>query len=216
MVSTLSTSQKFVTDTWISATWEEYLELIAQPPYADGRCYYDAGEMNIEMASLGPSHARDNAVLSKVVSLFATLKMIRVGEYLNCTFRKPDIRDSQPDIAFYLGANVNFPPRTNEPVDVTRYGPPQLVVEIASTSLNDDLGFKRLLYERLGVSEYWVVNVATGQVIAFSVSDRRSGEIQESIVLPALSMKTVEMALTRSRTEDDGAINRWLIDLFSR
>ena len=216
MVSALSTVQNFVTDTWIAASWDEYIALIAQPTYTDGRCYYDSGEMKIEMAALGPSHARDNAVLSKVVSLFATFKMIRIGEYLNGTFRKSGIRDSQPDIAFYLGTDVEFPPRTNEPVDVNLYGPPQLVVEIASTSLNDDLGKKRLLYEKLGVKEYWVVNVATGRVTAFSVGDRHSGEVKDSLVLPGLSTKTVEMALTRSRTDDDGAINRWLIERFSR
>ena len=127
---------------------------------------------------------------------------------------EPGIRDSQPDIVFYLGADVEFPPRTNEPVDVTLYGPPQLVVEIASTSWNDDLGTKRLLYERLGVSEYWVVNVATTQVIAFSVSDRRRGDVQDSLVLIGLPIDTVETALARGRT-DDGAINRWLIEMFS-
>ncbi|MEM9217241.1 MAG: Uma2 family endonuclease [Cyanobacteria bacterium P01_F01_bin.150] len=215
MVSALTNSPSFVTDTWVSATWDEYIVLIDHLLYVDGRCYYDSGEMKIEMASLGSSHARDNAILSKVVSLFATLKVIRIAEYLNCTFRKPGIRDSQPDIAFYLGPNAAFPQRTNEPVDTVVYGAPQLVIEIASTSLSDDLGTKRLLYERLGVNEYWVVNVATGRVIAFAISNGHSGEIGDSVVLPGLSMETVEEALTRSQNDDDGAINRWLIETFS-
>lgn len=80
--------------------------------------------MKAEMAALGPSHARDNTILSKVVSLFATFKMIRIGEYLHGTFRKSGIRDFQPDIAFYLGADMEFPPQTNEPVDVNLYAPP--------------------------------------------------------------------------------------------
>jgi Uma2 family endonuclease len=36
-----------------------------------------------------------------------------------------------------------------------------LVIEIAVYSVNDDLGFKRLLYERLGVKEYWINNPQT-------------------------------------------------------
>lgn len=216
MVSAIPTPKQLPTDVWVQATWAEYVGLADSPVYTKGRCYYESGEMRIEMAALGPSHARDNAILSKVVSLFATLKMIRIGEYVNCTFRKTGIRDSQPDLAFYLGEDVQFPPRNNEPVDVTIYGPPQLVVEIASSSLSDDLGTKRLLYERLGVGEYWIVNVASGKVIAFSIQDGRSGEIQASSVLPGLMTKVVETALKRGMTEDDGAINRWLIETFSQ
>ena len=94
------------------------------------------------------------------------------------------------------------------------YGIPQLVIEVAASSLSEDLGSKRLLYERLDVDEYWVVNVATSDVIAFSVADGRSGEIRESTVLPGLKIKAVEEALRRSQSEDDGAINRWLIKQF--
>jgi len=167
------------------------------------------------MAPLGPSHARDNAILSKVVSLFATIKLIRVAEYLNCSFCKTGLRDSQPDVAFYLG-DFRLPPRTNEPVDVSIYGAPQLTIEISSSTLSEDLGPKRLLFERLGVQEYWVVNVAASQVIAFSIQNARSGEIDESVVLPGLKIATVEEALRKSLSEDDGAINRWLIQTFSQ
>ena len=180
------------------------------------RCYYDSGEMRIEMAPLGFSHARDNAILSKVISLFATFKMIRVAECVNCTFRQSGIRDSQPDLAFYLGEDIRFPPCNNEPVGVDIYGAPQLVIEIASNSLSEGLGNKHLLFERLGVNEYWVINVATSKVIAFSVTDGGSTEIRGSKVLPGLAIETVEEALQRGQSDDDGAINRWLIEQFSQ
>lgn len=216
MVSTTPAPQNLITDRWIKATWETYVTLADDPAYAKSRCYYDYGWMRIEMAALGPLHGRENSIVSTLITLFATLKDIRIVELTNTTFRKPGTRDGQPDIAFYLGSAFQLPPRDNQPVDVEEFGAPQLAVEIASTSLDDDLGRKRLLYERLGVEEYWVVDVAAGNVIAFEVSAGRSGQIQESQVLPGLQVSTVEEALKRGQTEDDGAINRWLLKKFGQ
>lgn len=216
MVRAVPALKNIPPDTWVQATWDEYVALLDALTDEKARCYYDSGEMRIEMAPLGPSHARDNAILSKVVSLFATLKMIRVAEYVNCTFRKSGIRDSQPDLAFYLGKDRRFPLPNNKPVNVEIYGAPQLVIEIASTSLSEDLGSKRLLFERLGVDEYWVVNATYNKVIAFSVGEGGSAEMRDSNVLPGLAIETVEAALQRGQSEDDGAINRWLIEQFSR
>ncbi len=112
--------------------------------------------------------------------------------------------------------NSKFPPRTNSPIDLQEFEPPTLVVEFGATSLNDDLGRKRLLYERARVQEYWVVDVNIGDVIAFEISQERSGEIQESLVLPGLAIALVEEVLKRSQTEDDGEINRWLLQTFSQ
>jgi hypothetical protein len=64
----------------------------------------------------------------------------------------------------------------------------------------------------LGVAEYWVVNVAERQVIAFAVDQNRSGEIAVSGVLPGLEISLVETALQRSETEDDTALMRWLME----
>ncbi len=215
MVS-LAPTLPILTDQWVRCSWDDYLGVVGDPRYGEAHCYYDNGEMRVEMVALGPSHGRDNAIASKVVSLFATLQSIRVVEFVNCTFRRQGLRDAQPDLAFYLGDGFELPPRNNEPVDVVLHGVPQLVVEIASTSLSDDLGPKRLLYERLGVQEYWIIDVLRGAVVWLTMADGRSGEVRESVVLPGLTAAVLEEALLRGRTEDDGAINRWLIGLFGR
>jgi Putative restriction endonuclease len=92
---------------------------------------------------------------------------------------------------------------------VDLYNPPSLAIEVASTTLSDDLGQNRLLYERMGVQEYWVVNVEASTVIAFAIAEGGSRQIPVSAVLPGLSLFLVEEALQRSQTENDGAVNCW-------
>ncbi|MGF1524010.1 MAG: Uma2 family endonuclease [Leptolyngbyaceae cyanobacterium] len=214
MVDTASRPQTIETDTWIPAEWDDYLVLCEKPEHAKARCYYDNAWMRLEMAALGPLHGRETAVVLKVIGLFAAFKNIRAVELMNTSFRKAGDREAQPDIAFYLGQVFQLPPRNNQPVDIAIYGAPTLAVEIASTTLNDDLGRKRLLYERLGVEEYWVVNVVTSEVLAFAVKNGGSREIRTSQVLPGLELSMVEAAMQRSQAEDDSALTRWLIQTF--
>ncbi|MDJ0707697.1 MAG: Uma2 family endonuclease [Leptolyngbyaceae cyanobacterium MO_188.B28] len=209
---TLSIPQRIQTDTWVNATWEAFVVAMDDPDYEEGKGYFDNGRMRIEMAALGAGHGRQNSVVSKIVSLFAMVRNLRIAEFTNCSFRKTDVRGCQPDTAFYIGPDFQLPPQDNAPIDVEMYCPPTLAIEIGASSFKDDLGSKRLLYERLGVQEYWVVDVATRQVIAFSVAEGRSGQITASEVLPGLEIGLVEEALTRSQTEDDSAIMRWLME----
>ena len=209
---TLSTSLQIQTDTWVKTTWDEFVAVMDDPSYEEGRGYFDDGYMRIEMAALGAGHGRHNSVVSKIVSLFAMVRNLRIAEFTNCSFRKTGVRGCQPDMAFYIGSNFQLPPQDNAPINVELFGPPTLAIEIGVSSFKDDLGSKRLLYERLGVQEYWVVDVATRQVIAFSVAEGRSGLISSSEVLPGLEIALVEETLARSQTEDDSAIMRWLME----
>jgi Uma2 family endonuclease len=144
-----------------------------------------------------------------------TLKAIPYISFTNGSFQKTGERECQPDLAYYIGEAVQRPTKTNQAVDVEVWGAPTLAIEIAATILSDDLGPKRLLYERLGVKEYWVVNVEAASVIAFVVADGGSRQIHISQVLPELAIATIEAALRRSQTEEDGAVNRWLLQQFS-
>jgi len=214
MVNILPAPQNLVTDTWVSATWEGFLTIVDRLEFEKARCYYDAGWMRIETMPIGFAHGRDNSLLASVVTLYGTLRTLPFLSITNGSFRKSGERECQPDLAFYIGAELPTIPRSNSPVDVNLYGSPRLAIEISSTTLSDDLGQKRLLYERLGVQEYWVVNVEAATVIAFAIADGGSRQIQVSSVLPDLSLAVVEEALRRSRTEDDGAVNRWLLQQF--
>lgn len=216
MVNLFPTLQTVPTDTWIKATWEEFLTFADDPTLVTGRFYYDQGYMRIEMAALGSAHGRDNSIVSTVVILFAAIKNIRIIEFTNCSFRKKGVRECQPDIAFYIGSSFRFPPRSNSPINLNELEPPTLAVEIGASSLSDDLGRKQLLYERLGVQEYWVVDVGAGQVTAFVIATGESNRIQTSQVLPGLGISLIEEALKCSQTEDDGAISRWLLTTISQ
>lgn len=215
MVNTLPVPQNLMTDTWIAATWSEFLAISEHPALEKARCYYDSGLMRIETMPIGFAHGRDNSTLASVVTLYGTLKNISFLSITNGSFRKTGERECQPDLAYYIGKEIQRPPKNNQPVNVDQYGPPTLAIEIASTTLSDDLGQKRLLYERLGVQEYWVVDVEGAIVIAFSISNGGSKQIQSSKVLPELSMSIIEEALRLSQAEDDGAVNRWLLQQFT-
>jgi len=88
------------------------------------------------------------------------------------------------------------------------------VTEIANTSLADGKGEKRLLYEALGVGEYWVVDVANVQILAFAIADGGSKRITESQVLPNLPLSLLEEALRRTRETPQSEVIRWLLARF--
>ncbi|OLP16548.1 hypothetical protein BST81_20325 [Leptolyngbya sp. 'hensonii'] len=214
MVNTIPPLQNTITDIWVPATWEEFLVLCDQPELEQARCYYDAGWMRIETMPIGSAHGQDNSILAAVISLYGTLKEMTYVSFTNTSFRKAGERECQPDLAYYISSDVQRPTKNNQPVDVEVWGSPTLAIEISSTTLSDDLGQKRLLYERLGVQEYWVVNVTAATVIAFAIADGGSRQIQVSAVLPSLPMTVIAEALRRSQSEDDGAVNRWLFEQF--
>jgi Uma2 family endonuclease len=214
MVSTLPLPKSLLTDTWVEATWDEFLAASEHSEIEKLSCYYDLGWMRIETMPIGFAHGKDNSTLATTIILYGTMRNIPFLSLTNASFQKSGERECQPDLGFYTGSPLPSIPRTNSPIDVDQYGAPTLVIEIAATTLSDDLGQKRLLYERLGVLEYWVVDVKSSTVTAFGVLDGGSRQILVSGVLVGLEVALVEEALRRSRIEEDGVVNRWLMQEF--
>lgn len=215
MVSTIRT---LTTNTWVKGSWDDFMALLDSPEIQGSsknvRTYYDSGWMRIETMPIGSAHGQDNSILASALSLYTTLKSLTYVSFTGSNFRKLGERECQPNLAYYIGESIQRPQKNNQAVDIDIYGPPTLAIEISATTLEDDLGPKRLLYERLGVQEYWVVNVEAAEVIAFKMEDGGSRQIKTSSALPGLSINIIEEALQRSTTEDDGTINRWLFQQF--
>lgn len=202
------------TDTWVTATWDEYLAALDDPIYSNARGYYFNGRMRLEMSPLGNPHSRDHATVIAVLYLFAALRNIDLDAHDNCTYRKTGFDEAQPDASFYIGANAEIIPWETTIIDLDQFPAPDLVIEVAYSSLADDKGEKRLLYESLGVQEYWIIDVQAVKVIAFKVENQGSYRIKESQVLPGLEMGILEEAFRRSRQTNHGKVSAWLLSQF--
>ena len=206
--------EKITTNTWVKADWDTYTNTIDSPEYEQHRGYYYSGYMRIEDMPTGADHASDNGLIYLAITLFCMAKGIPVQGLINCSYRKVEVRECQPDISFYIGDRANLSPTGKSVVNLDEQAIPNLVVEISNTTIEDDLGAKRLLYEDMGVSEYWVVDVQNTLVYAFEIFDRGSRRIDTSLVLPQLSIDTITTALNLSKEQNQTQIGQWLMKEF--
>ena len=207
---------KIPTDTWVTATWDEYIRAIEDPAYQKAKSYYRKHQFRIEMSPLGNPHARDHAIIIGAILSFAAIKGIKIDCKDNCTYRLSGYQEAQPDASVYIGENASVIPYDVSIIDLDIYPPPTLVVEVASSSLADDKGEKRLFYEDLNVAEYWIVDVKKAQLIAFSIANGGSARITQSQVLPGLAISLLEEALQRTRETDHGQAFAWLLAQFQQ
>ena len=142
------------------------------------------------------SHQR---ILFKLTMLFGNFAG-QLGEVLFAPFGVvlDDFDDVQPDLMFVK----------NERREIVQedgiFGAPDLVVEIISpSSTKTDRGKKFRLYERMHVSEYWIIDIKNKSVEVYQRQETgyelmsfaaETGEVQ-SFVLPGLQV-TVEGLFT--------------------
>lgn len=204
------------TETWRVASWDDYLRAIADPQYDQAKGYYYRGHMRVEMSPVSFDHGNDHVVIIFAVNLFTALRGIPATGLDTTTLRQPGMRACQPDVSYYLGDQAEAIPSGTGIVNLDQYPAPNLVIEIAKSSLLDDLGTKRALYEELGVGEYWVVDVDNAQILAYTIAPQGSQRIQVSQVLPGLNIAVLEAALGRSRETNQSQVGAWLLTQFQQ
>lgn len=144
---TMNSRATIQTDTWVVASWDEYIQTIEAPHLEKAKGYYHNGRMRIEMSPVGNDRASDHGIISFAVYLFASIKGIDLNGKDNCTYRKIGVQEVQPDASYYIGKNVDIVPYGTSIINLDRYAPPDLAIEVANTSLADDKGEKRLLID---------------------------------------------------------------------
>ncbi|WP_051044402.1 Uma2 family endonuclease [Pleurocapsa sp. PCC 7319] len=126
------------------------------------------------------------------------------------------MREFQPDLSCYVGDKANVIPWGVGIVNLDEYPVPDLVIEVSNSFLSDDLGEKRLLYEDLQVSEYWVIDVQNVRAIAFAIENGGSRRISVSQVLAGLKIEILTEALQRSRKNNHTEVGAWLMKQFNQ
>jgi Uma2 family endonuclease len=113
----------------------------------------------------------------------------------------------------YKGDNIpKWQPGEPRRIDLRRHRLPDLVGEIADTTLSLDLDEQKQLYASLGISEYWVIDVKGMQIFAFGLTELgRYDAIEQSQVLTGLPIALLEKTLERLTTETNTAAANWLI-----
>lgn len=207
-------TQKPIVDTWLAADWDEYLTAVEHPGYEKAKGYYDRGKYRIEMTPIGNEHSQDHFVINHAIYLYATLNNIPLTGKDNCSYRRTGLNEFQPNLSCYVGDNANAIPWGVGIVNLDEYPVPDLVIEISNTSLSDDLGAKRLMYEEVQVKEYWVVDVQNIDLFAFAIANNGSRRITESQILPGLKFDVLTEALQKSRNTNHTEIGSWLMQKF--
>ncbi len=128
-------------------TGEEVLALMAKGALASDRVELLDGEI-WEMPSEGPPHGRLAVWLNRWLILNAPTDVAVACER---TLRLAETHWPEPDFCL-------FPDRMN--IDEVRGPDVLLLIEIADSSIGDDLDVKSPKYRSYGVREYWVIDLA--------------------------------------------------------
>lgn len=204
---------------WQSATWQDYLNYRDQSgsQITSCRLFFDINKLLItDMGGEGPNHSRFSEFLSFILGLWSMqFSGQELTSYARTLLEKPDTRAASPDLVFYLGADIPvWQEGEKRAINLDEWRLPDLVGEIADTTLSSDLDEKKQLYAALGIPEYWVVAVRSRQILIFLLQD--NGKYKESLQSPTftgLDINLLNQALDQiNQGQPSTRVAGWVIE----
>ncbi|WP_373542506.1 Uma2 family endonuclease [Chamaesiphon sp.] len=191
---------------WRSASWTEYRERVENLGEQE-RVFFNFDTIWIDMGNEGINHSRFNELFTLILFVwFSRQTDVKFDLLGGCVMEKPQTQSAAPDKVLYVGGNSpRWQPGEPRRVDLDKWRLPDLVAEIADTTLAIDLDEKKQLYLALGIPEYWVIDVKGRQVLAFRLVDGKYEQCSESVVLAGLPIELLEQTLDRMDNENGNA-----------
>ena len=196
------------------ATWQDYVALRDSDAIDWQKIAFDQGWLWVDMGTEGPNHASFSDLLTAVFFMWAFLyPEPPLQSYGRCLIERPETQACAPDLVLYKGDAIpRWQPGEPRRIVSPRHRLPDLVGEIADTTLSLDLDEQKQLYARLQIAEYWVVDVKGQRLFAFALNESGGYQpIQTSQVLPGLEITLIEQAVERLATETNTAAANWLM-----
>lgn len=195
------------------ATWQDYVGIRDHATLDWQKISFHQGWLWVDMGKEGPNHASFSDLITIVFGFWVFLHPeVILQSYGRCVIEHPDTHACAPDLVLYKGDNIpKWQPGEPRRIDLRRHRLPDLVGEIADTTLSFDLDEQKQLYASLGISEYWVIDVKGMQIFAFGLSEGHYKTIDQSQVLTGLPIALLDQTLERLTTETNTAAASWLI-----
>lgn len=196
---------------WQPATWKDYLACCEDPALEQARLFYHQGYLLIDRGNEGINHARFNNLLTMVLAFWFVWKEQSFDELGGCVMEKPRRQAASPDRILYIGEGS---PRWQEGeprrINLTKWRIPDLVAEVADTTLATDLDEKKELYAALEIPEYWVVDIRGERVLAFRLQeDGKYQQCEYSVALEGLPISLIEQTLRQLEGGNNGSAALW-------
>jgi Putative restriction endonuclease len=196
------------------ATWHDY-EAVRDGLDLDWRkIAFHQGWLWLDIGTEGPGHSSFSDLITIIFGFWAFLHPeVTMQSYGRCLIEQPDTHACAPDLVLYKGGSIPiWKPGEPRRIVLDRHRLPDLVGEIADTTLGIDLDEQKQLYASLGVAEYWVIDVKGMRLFAFGLAATGGYEaIEVSQVLTGLSIALVEHTLERLTYETNTAAANWLM-----
>jgi Uma2 family endonuclease len=201
---------------WQPATWDDYLAICDNndPSFDRIRVFFNEGYLFTEMGPEGINHSLFSNIFPMIFVCWFTRQRSKTQIFKcldRCLLEKPKTRSAVPDLLLYIGENIPFW-QEGEPrkINLDDWRVPDLVGEVADTTIATDLDEKKQLYAALKIPEYWVIDVSGKRVLAFRLGEM--GKYQECDVsgaLEGLPIALLNETLGRLSEGDHGSAALW-------
>jgi Uma2 family endonuclease len=198
---------------WTTATWEDYLAVRDDSQNDNIGLFFNYDRLLvIDMGKEGINHASINNLFTMLfIVWFSQTSRLIFSSLGGCLLEKPKKQAASPDLMIYVGSDYpTWQTGERRYINLEQWRVPNLVGEIADTTLTTDLDEKKHLYADLGVPEYWVVDVQGLRVFAFQLQP--NGKYQEcstSVALSGLPISLLNQTLEGLNAETNGSAAIW-------
>ena len=196
------------------ATWQDYVAVRDSGTIDWRKIAFYQGWLWVDMGKEGPNHASFSDLITGIFFVWAFLQPESpLQSYGRCLIEHPNTHACASDLVLYKGENIpRWQPGEPRRINVTQHRLPNLVGEIADTTLSLDLDEQKQLYASLGIAEYWVIDVKGLRLFAFELTATGVYErIEASRVLTGLPIALVEQTLERLTSETNTTAANWLM-----
>ncbi|HEY9638290.1 MAG TPA: Uma2 family endonuclease [Coleofasciculaceae cyanobacterium] len=197
---------------WQPATWEDYLACCDNPNLEEVRLFFNQGYLFVDMGNEGINHARFSRLFAMLFLSWFARKPEQIFDDLGgCVIEKQKKQGASPDLVLYIGeGSPQWQEGEPRRVNLNDWRVPDLVGEVADTTLATDLDEKKQLYAALEIPEYWVIDIRGERVLAFRLQeDGKYQQCEYSVALEGLPISLLEQTLAKMNQGTNGSAALW-------